>query len=213
MKLKEILDFLNENKKNVTLNDLLEALDNIGYEGADENTDINKDLLKKFSKFFGIEIKPAKPVKPTKQVQQKPVKEETKEEKTVVAEEVVKAKPEVMVEKKKEEPKPITPKLEDVSNNKEKEKEEKKEVKETPKPKELETPKKQEKKQEKQEPKQEEIKLNHVYDDVYGEYEKKEKTYSRLKNVHKKNNIIFQFFLLIIALTFFIFVIFLMYIL
>ena len=58
MKLKEILDFLNENKKNVTLNDLLEALDNIGYEGADENTDINKDLLKKFSKFFGIEIKP-----------------------------------------------------------------------------------------------------------------------------------------------------------
>ena len=41
---KEIIEILNENNKNVTSDDLIKLLDNIGLEDATEETEIDKSL-------------------------------------------------------------------------------------------------------------------------------------------------------------------------
>ena len=180
MKVKEIVEILNNNKKSVTVNDLLDQLDNIGIV-ATEDSEIEKDIIKKFSKVYGVDIKPAKPAKPIK-VQEKPVEK--------VEEKPVQQKEEKQKEEKKE-PAKVEKKVEPVKKEEPKKEEKKAEpVKEEKKDDEVKPVAKQETKKQdkKQNTPQEDVKLNRVYDDVYGEYEKKEKTYSRLKNVHKKNN-------------------------
>ena len=63
MKVKEILEILLENNVSCTEEDLLSLLDNIGYEGADIDTEIDKNDIKKLSKRYGVDIKPKKAVK------------------------------------------------------------------------------------------------------------------------------------------------------
>ena len=194
MKVKEIVEILNANNKNVDVDIIVEQLDNIGIEDADENTEIDKDIMKKFSTVYGVDFKPKKPAKetPKETVKEKPAevvekKEQPKEEK--------KGKPEPKpvevgkVEEKKVEKKEAKP-AEKVKEAPQPKPTEEKKVEVKPKPVKVEEKKeekKQEKPVEKKQDKNEDVKFNRVYDDVYTEYEKKEKTYSRLKNVHKKN--------------------------
>ena len=63
MKVKEILEILLENNVNCTEESILELLDNIGYEKANVNTEVDKNDIKKLSKRYGVDIKPKKVVK------------------------------------------------------------------------------------------------------------------------------------------------------
>ena len=66
MKVKEILEVLNENNVKCTEDSLLSLLDNIGYDNANIETDIDQNDLKKLSKKYGIDIKPKKVKKESK---------------------------------------------------------------------------------------------------------------------------------------------------
>ena len=202
MKVKEIVEILIANDKNVTLDTILSQLDNIGIEDASEDTEIEKVYCQKLAKYYGVDLKPVKPKKAPKK--EEPVKvevkvEEKKEEpkKVEIKSETKKVEPkkaEVKAEVKKPEPK----KEEKAAEKKVEVKAEPKKVEDKPvkkdapvKPESVKAevkvePKKVEPK--KQPKKEDDVKLNRVYDDVYTEYERKEKTYSRLKNVRNKKS-------------------------
>ena len=175
MKVKEVLDILHSNNKDVTEKELIIRLENIDVEDATLETDLSDDVLKKLSKKYEVDFKKPKEKKEPKVVKAKepekvepaPKKEEKKEIKKEETKPEAKEEPK-KVETKKEEkaPEVVEPKKEEV------------------KPQEVKTDKK--KKQEKVEtPK--EVEFTHVYDDKYDEYEKGEKQYTRIKNVKKKN--------------------------
>ena len=56
MKVKEIIEILNENNVSVDAQDLLDLLDNIGYEGANIESDVDMNDVKKLSKRYKVEI-------------------------------------------------------------------------------------------------------------------------------------------------------------
>ena len=167
MKVKEVLEILHSNNKNVTEKELIIRLENIDVEDATLETDLTDDVLKKLSSKYEVSFKKPKEKKEPKVAKPKetpkePVIEKVKEE--VKVEPVKKeAKAEPVKEEKKEEPK-----------------------KEQPEPK-KEEPKKEQKVEKKKEEAPKEVELTHVYDDKYDEYEKGEKQYTRIKNVKKKN--------------------------
>ncbi len=194
MKVKEILEILIENNVKCTEDSLLSLLDNIGYENATAETDVDSDVMKKLSKKYGIDIKPKKIKKEPKVETKKEPKVETKKpaqkaepkkaeaRKAEVKEEV---KKESKADAKKEEPKKAETKKTPVKAE---------EKKPAPKTEVKEPEVKEESKEEyvKAEPKAEvkEVTLTRFYDDKYDSYEKGEKQYTRIKNVKnkKKNN-------------------------
>lgn len=82
MKVKEIIEILNENNVSVDAQDLLDLLDNIGYEGANIESDVDMNDVKKLSKRYKVEIKPKKVKKAPKETPAKEPKKETKAEKS-----------------------------------------------------------------------------------------------------------------------------------
>ena len=170
MKVKEVLEILHSNNKNVTEKELIIRLENIDVEDATLETDLSDDVLKKLSTKYEVSFKKPKEKKEPKATKAKeepsePVVEKVKEE--VKAEPVkVETKVEPVKEEKKEEPKVVEkPETKKEEPKKEQKVEKKKEKVEAPK----------------------EVELTHVYDDKYDEYEKGEKQYTRIKNVKKKN--------------------------
>ena len=182
MKVKEIISILQANDKEVSLDEIVGLLDNIGIEDANEETDIEKIYVAKLSKRYGVDIKPIKPKKePAKKPDDKVVKIEVKSE--------VK-KEEVKAEVKKEEPKKETKASEKKAEVKAEPKKEelRKETKATEKKEEVKPEaKKEEPKKEEQKKSSEEFVGKRVYDDRYEDYDTKEKQYNRIKNVKKKN--------------------------
>ncbi len=170
MKVKEIIEILNENNKNVSSEKLLELLDNIGVE-ANLETEIDKIVLKKLEKKFDVAIKPIKVKK------------------------VVEPKKEVVKEVKQVDEKKETDKQESKKDNKTVKQENKQTnnaangKKETAKQ-EIKKAKQEPKKEEKKEEKVAEntVELTRVYDDSYNDYVKPEKEYTRIKNVKKNKN-------------------------
>jgi translation initiation factor IF-2 len=158
MKVKEIVEILK-----IPQEELITKLSNVGIE-ADLETDIAADIIKKLSKIYKVDIKPAKKIK---KEEPKPTVEEPKVE---IKEEV------------KEEPKVVEPEPPQQA----KEKEPIKEVPEKQKTKE--TPKKPEviKDVKKEEPVEVDVELSRVYDDTYTDYEEEGRVYTRLKNVKKQ---------------------------
>ena len=69
MKVKEIVEILNDNLKNVTVERIVEQLDNIGIS-ADAETDVPTDIVKKFGKLYKCDIKPKKAKKPSKEAEE-----------------------------------------------------------------------------------------------------------------------------------------------
>ena len=90
MKVKEIIEILNENNVSVDAQDLLDLLDNIGYEGANIESDVDMNDVKKLSKRYKVEIKPKKVKKAPKETPAKEPKKETKAEKSESASKEVK---------------------------------------------------------------------------------------------------------------------------
>ena len=204
MKVKEIVDILNENDVPVEADDIILKLFNVGID-AEEDTEIQADIVKKLLKSYKVELKPTKPKKDGKPTQVSV--DEMKEIKPAP----VKAEPIKKEEPKKEALKKEAPKTETVKKSEPVKKAEpvKKEVpiKEAPKaeavkkaepvkkeaPKKVEPVKKEEPK--KEEPKKVEVEvtpqveLTRIYDDKYDSYVKnEEKQYTRLKNVKKKKS-------------------------
>ena len=66
MKVSQIVEILTENGINVTIDKIIDQLDNvgaldeIGYENADENFEVEEEYVKKFSKLYKIDLKPKK---------------------------------------------------------------------------------------------------------------------------------------------------------
>jgi len=164
MKVRDIIEKLNENAKNVSSEEVLKLLRNIGIV-ADLDTEIDKIVIKKLEKKYGLTLKPIKVKKVVKPVEKDSVKEEkvVKEEKKEVKKEVKQEnkKPNKPIEKKevKQENKKTAPVKEQV-----KEKNEKALVEEKV------------------------VELTRVYDDTYNDYVKPEKEYTRIKNVKKNKN-------------------------
>ena len=164
MKVRDIIEILNENAKNVSSEEVLKLLRNIGIV-ADLDTEIDKIVIKKLEKKYGVTLKPIKVKKVVKPVEKDSVKEEkvVKEEKKEVKKEVKQEnkKPNKPIEKKevKQENKKTAPVKEQV-----KEKNEKALVEEKV------------------------VELTRVYDDTYNDYVKPEKEYTRIKNVKKNKN-------------------------
>lgn len=71
MNIKQIVEILIENGINVTTEKIIDQLDNvgaldeIGYENADENFEVEDEYVKKFSKLYKIDLKPKKANKPS----------------------------------------------------------------------------------------------------------------------------------------------------
>ena len=71
MNIKQIVEILMENGINVTIEKIIDQLDNvgaldeIGYENADENFEVEDEYVKKFSKLYKIDLKPKKANKPS----------------------------------------------------------------------------------------------------------------------------------------------------
>ena len=171
MKVKEVLDILHSNNKDVTEKELIIRLENIDVEDATLETDLTDDVLKKLSKKYEVDFKKPKEKKEPKVQKPKETPAEVKKEEPKKEEkptsEPKKEKAEVKLEEKKEEVKEQNAEIK-------KEEPKKEEVKADKKKKEkVETPR--------------EVELTHVYDDKYDEYEKGEKQYTRIKNVKKKN--------------------------
>ena len=193
MKVKEIIEILNENNKNVTSDDLIKLLDNIGLEDATEETEIDKIVLKKLEKKYGVTIKPIK-----KKVEVVAEVKKPKEEKVVKSEEKKAENKPVKDEKK------VEVKKENKADKKPNKPANKPEAKKENKPEAKKDNKQVQKKESKQEnvnqdvnktvEKKEEkkvepvVELTRVYDDTYNDYVKPEKEYTRIKNVKKNKN-------------------------
>ena len=189
MKVKEIVDILNENEIDVEAEDIINKLYNVGIE-AEEDTDVPADIVKKLGKLYKVEIKQAKPKKEPK-VEVKPQQSKPQ----VKVEPKVETKPqqqkqESKSQQPKQEAKPQQPKQE--AKPQQAKPQAKVEAKPQPK---QETKSQQPKEQPKPVVKKEEkvveqvVELTRVYDDKYDSYVKnEEKQYTRLKNVKKKKN-------------------------
>lgn len=82
MPIKEVVDVLNQENQNVTMDDLIELLENIGIE-ADQDTVLEENVLKKLSNNFNVVLPPVMKKAATKPAP-KVVKEEVKEEPKVL---------------------------------------------------------------------------------------------------------------------------------
>lgn len=187
MKVKEIVAKLVELGKDIELDDLIDLLDNIGIEDATEDTDIDDKIVKNLSAKFKVDIKGSKTKSNDFSVEAviKKNEENRKEAARLAKEKAEKEAKErelaaIEAEKKKKEEK----------ERKKKEAEEKKKVEAEEKAKRLEAKKEEEAEVEK-ESEEEDVELLHSYNEAYEEYNNdvnKQKTYTRLKNVKKKNN-------------------------
>ncbi len=187
MKVKEIVAKLVELGKDIELDDLIDLLDNIGIEDATEDTDIDDKIVKNLSAKFKVDIKGSKAKSNDFSVEAviKKNEENRKEAARLAKEKAEKEAKErelaaIEAEKKKKEEK----------ERKKKEAEEKKKVEAEEKAKRLEAKKEEEAEAEK-ENEEEDVELLHSYNEAYEEYNNdvnKQKTYTRLKNVKKKNN-------------------------
>lgn len=187
MKVKEIVAKLVELGKDIELDDLIDLLDNIGIEDATEDTDIDDKIVKNLSAKFKVDIKGSKTKSNDFSVEAviKKNEENRKEAARLAKEKAEKEAKErelaaIEAEKKKKEEK----------ERKKKEAEEKKKAEAEEKAKRLEAKKEEETEVEK-ESEEEDVELLHSYNEAYEEYNNdvnKQKTYTRLKNVKKKNN-------------------------
>ena len=202
MKVKEIIEILNENNVSVDAQDLLDLLDNIGYEGANIESDVDMNDVKKLSKRYKVEIKPKKVKKAPKETPAKEPKKETKAEKSESASKEVKETKKDKKETKtvktdkldKETKKEVKSEKPETNVSKETKKEVKSEKTEITVPKSVNETKEEVKEERleviKEEPKQEpkpekKVELTRYYDDTYDSYAKADKQYTRLKNVKK----------------------------
>ncbi len=190
MKVTEILEILIENNVKCDEKSLLNLLDNIGYENATLQTDIDLNDVKKLSKKYGVEIKQKK-VKTVKEAKPAPKQTKTnnfenKDNKTSI------------VNNKKEEksPKQSNEKKPNISSKKPNNKPTDVKTKDV-KAKDVKTTDvKVENKSSEEKPQEvktsdtkttavKDVQLTRFYDDKYDVYEKNEKQYTRIKNVKK----------------------------
>ena len=200
MKVIEIVEILNENNVSVEAEDIILKLYNVGID-AEEDTDIQADIVKKLLKSYKVELKPKSvkkapkvaPTMETPKVEPKKVdspKVEPKKAEAPKKVETPKAEPKktdalkapVKQEqpKKVETPKKAEPKKTDALKAPAKQEQ----------PKKVETPKKADlPKPDLEEVVETNVELTRVYDDKYDSYIKnEEKQYTRLKNVKKKKH-------------------------
>ena len=175
MKVKEVLEILHSNDKNVSEKELIIRLENIDVEDATLETELSDDVLKKLSLKYEVSFKKPKEKKETKTTSKQKAEPQVETPAQPVKEEKVEPVKEEKVEAKKEDKKETKAEPKKEQPKEEPKKEEPKKEKEV----------KTEKKKAKEESK--EVELTHVYDDKYDEYEKGEKQYTRIKNVKKKN--------------------------
>ena len=185
MKVKEIVAKLTELGKEIELENLIDLLDNIGIEDATEETDIDDKIVKNLSAKFKVDIKGSKAKSNDFSVEAVIKKnEENKREAARLAKEKAEREAKerelaaIEAEKKKKEEK----------ERKKKEAEEKKKAEAEEQAKRLEAKKEEEAEAESVE---DDVELLHTYNEAYEEYNNdvnKQKTYTRLKNVKKKNN-------------------------
>ena len=174
---------------NLEIDELLDVLENIDILDANKDTELDDPVLKKLSKKYKVELKATKKKKEDISVSsiinranevQKNKEAEAQKRREQEEKDRIKAQEEAEKKKKEEQEK----KKKEAEKRKLQEQEKKKE--EELKKKELEAQKKKE-----QEEKEAELDLKHSYDEDYESYESevnKEKVYTRLKNVKKKNN-------------------------
>ena len=190
MKVKMIVEILNENLINVTADRIIEQLDNIGIS-ANEETEISNDIVKKFSKLYKCDIKPKKAKKPSKEAEEVIKPEEKKnavEGKKTAENSELKVSEEKKVEKKPEtKAKEVNKENKDKNNFENKKKEnkfnnqknnqnnQKKSVKSTDIYNEAEEY-------------NNELELQSQYEEKYEDLGRDKGNYKRIKNVKKKNN-------------------------
>lgn len=190
MKVKMIVEILNENLINVTVDRIIEQLDNIGIS-ANEETEISNDIVKKFSKLYKCDIKPKKAKKPSKEAEEVIKPEEKKnaaEGKKTAENNELKVSEEKKVEKKTEtKAKEVHKENKDKNNFENKKKEnkfnnqknnqnnQKKSVKSTDIYNEAEEY-------------NNELELQSQYEEKYEDLGRDKGNYKRIKNVKKKNN-------------------------
>lgn len=190
MKVKMIVEILNENLINVTADRIIEQLDNIGIS-ANEETEISNDIVKKFSKLYKCDIKPKKAKKPSKEAEEVIKPEEKKnaaEGKKTAENNELKVSEEKKVEKKTEtKAKEVHKENKDKNNFENKKKEnkfnnqknnqnnQKKSVKSTDIYNEAEEY-------------NNELELQSQYEEKYEDLGRDKGNYKRIKNVKKKNN-------------------------
>ena len=190
MKVKMIVEILNENLINVTVDRIIEQLDNIGIS-ATEETEISNDIVKKFSKLYKCDIKPKKAKKPSKEAEEVIKPEEKKnavEGKKTAENNELKVSEEKKVEKKPEtKAKEVNKENKDKNNFENKKKEnkfnnqknnqnnQKKSVKSTDIYNEAEEY-------------NNELELQSQYEEKYEDLGRDKGNYKRIKNVKKKNN-------------------------
>ena len=190
MKVKMIVEILNENLINVTVDRIIEQLDNIGIS-ANEETEISNDIVKKFSKLYKCDIKPKKAKKPSKEAEEVIKPEEKKnavEGKKTAENSELKVSEEKKVEKKAEtKAKEVHKENKDKNNFENKKKEnkfnnqknnqnnQKKSVKSTDIYNEAEEY-------------NNELELQSQYEEKYEDLGRDKGNYKRIKNVKKKNN-------------------------
>ena len=190
MKVKMIVEILNENLINVTADRIIEQLDNIGIS-ANEETEISNDIVKKFSKLYKCDIKPKKAKKPSMEAEEviKPEEKKNAAEGKKTAENTeLKVVEEKKVEKKTEtKAKEVHKENKDKNNFENKKKEtkfnnqknnqnnQKKSVKSTDIYNEAEEY-------------NNELELQSQYEEKYEDLGRDKGNYKRIKNVKKKNN-------------------------
>ena len=204
MKVIEIVEILNENNVSVEAEDIILKLYNVGID-AEEDTDIQADIVKKLLKSYKVELKPKSvkkapkvaPTMETPKVEPKQVDSPKVEPKKAEAPKKVET-PKVEPKKndapkapakqeqpKKVEPKKVEPKKTDAPKAPVKQEQPKKvEAPKKPEPKKVDLPK-----PDLEEVVETNVELTRVYDDKYDSYIKnEEKQYTRLKNVKKKKH-------------------------
>lgn len=176
-------------KLDISIDELIDVLENIDFEDANKDTELDDTILKKLSKKYKVELKGTKKKKEDVSVSsiiskaneaEKNKEAEAQKRREIEEQERLKALEEAEKKKKEEQ-------------ERKKKEAEKKKLLEAEKKKEEENKKKETEAQKKkgQEEKEAEIELRHNYDEDYESYENeanKEKVYTRLKNVKKKSN-------------------------
>ena len=188
MKVIEIVEILNENNVSVEAEDIILKLYNVGID-AEEDTDIQADIVKKLLKSYKVELKPKSvkkapkvaPTMETPKVEPKQVETPKVEPKKTDAPKA----PAKQEQPKKVEPKKAEPKKTDAPKAPAKQEQPKKvEAPKKPEPKKVDLPK-----PDLEEVVETNVELTRVYDDKYDSYIKnEEKQYTRLKNVKKKKH-------------------------
>lgn len=175
-------------KLDISIDELIDVLENIDFEDANKDTELDDTILKKLSKKYKVELKGTKKKKEDVSVSsiiskaneaEKNKEAEAQKRREIEEQERLKALEETEKKKKEEQ-------------ERKKKEAEKKKLLEAEKKKEENKKKEAEAQKKKgQEEKEAEIELRHNYDEDYESYENeanKEKVYTRLKNVKKKSN-------------------------